>query len=163
MRLPRRAGLAGRSRVVRARRTGARPISIVVWCTAVLALAGVARPVSAQSLLPVQGLHFGVLQPGTTLRISPDDPGRAFVDVVGSGKFSLQLMVPSFMVSAQGAQMPLDILPGDAVIRWRNGSTHGLTPGGTTAINLPKGQAPGVIHIGGSARPGAAQPPGSYS
>jgi len=53
--------------------------------------------------------------------------------------------------------------PRDAVLRWQNGNTFPLTPGATTNVRVPPGQAPAVIHIGGTALPAANQPPGVYS
>jgi hypothetical protein len=59
--------------------------------------------------------------------------------------------------------MPLEFIPGDAVLRWRNGNTFPLTAGGTTTVNVPRGQVPAVIHIGGSVHPAADQAAGTYT
>jgi hypothetical protein len=141
-------------------------LKIVVWCVVVLLLflaASFARSAAAQSLLPVQGLTFGVLQPGSAGTVSPDDQGRAVIDVVGSGTFSILFASPPFLASAQGHTIPLEFNSGDALLRWKNGSEFPLVVGGVTDVNVPRGQTPSVIHIGGTALPGAAQAPGTYT
>lgn len=89
-------------------------LKIVVWCVVVLLLflaASFARSAAAQSLLPVQGLTFGVLQPGSAGTVSPDDQGRAVIDVVGSGTFSILFAPPPFLASPQGHTIPLESIP----------------------------------------------------
>jgi hypothetical protein len=141
-------------------------LKIVVWCVVVLLLflaASFARSAAAQSLLPVQGLTFGVLQPGSSGTVSPDDQGRAVIDVIGSGTFSILFAPPPSLASLQGHAIPLEFNPGDALLRWKNGNEFPLIVGGVSDVNVPRGQAPGVIHIGGTARPGATQAPGMYT
>lgn len=122
-----------------------------------------ARPLTAQSLLPVKGLDFGVLQTGVSSHVSPDDAGRAIIDVVGSGRLSIRLLPPSAMTSPTGNVLPMDVLAGDALLRLRNGTSYPLIPGETTEINIPGGLAPAVIHVGGTAHPSVEQAPGIYT
>jgi hypothetical protein len=144
------------------RRTRMRRNCFHTLAIALLAAGAAASPAAAQSLLPVEGLSFGVLQPGVSHTVSPDDAGRAIIYVVGSGSLSLLFYPPPALISPQGFAMPLEFIPGDAVLRWRNGNTFPLVAGGTTTVNVPRGQAPAVIHIGGTVYPAADQAAGTY-
>ncbi len=125
----------------------------------VLALA-LPGSVSAQSLIPEQGLRFGTVQPGVDTRVSPDDPNRASLSLIAWGRLGIRVLPPTALTSPEGHQLPFTMGAGDAVVRWWGGSTQALVPGATTTVN---GRLFGAIYLGGTVSPDADQGAGTYS
>jgi hypothetical protein len=152
----------GRPRAPRLRRgTGARLLA------ALLVL--VASPAAAQrglalTVLPRQGLQFGTLTAGTPTVVSPLDASRrATLELVGSGSVTVTFGLPAAM-TAGSQTLPLLFGPGDGRITFfKSGKVIEFDPGAPFTFHIPPGLGGAYLHLGGSARPGAMQPPGAYT
>ncbi len=135
------------------------------WLLAATLLLG-AAPACAQSLqaVPVQGLSFGSLIPGVPEQIGTGDAARrAEVVLSGQGTFDLSLILPSALVSASGARIPLRFGAADAAVA-ATSSTAPVTfdPRRVYRIRLDDGQGVPRLLLGGTALPAADQRAGSY-
>ena len=139
------------------------------WFIAALLL--VASPAAAQGrgtvqALPVQGLRFGVLSAGAPPTVvNPLDAGRrAALELAGSGHVTLTFELPAGLASRGGATLPLRFGPGDGRIVFARGDREIVfDPNEPVSFNLPPGLGSATVYLGGSAQPGASQPPGEYT
>lgn len=135
---------------------------LVAWCALVIAPAGVVA--QGFSVHPVQDLTFGQVLPGVARTVSPNDAAnRGSFEIRGSGILTLQMVLPTHMVSTQGAHLPLTFSSSDGLIRWRR---FGLQfpwdvtkPYTLWLLSLADGAN---VFLGGTARPDGGQAAGSY-
>jgi len=154
-----------------AERTGARALRRGggAWLLAALAslLAGPC-PAPAQgtvSVLPVQGLRFGVLSSGIPTVISPLDAGRrAVVELVGSGQVSVTFELPAALRAGSGSRsLPLRFGPADGRVTFpHSGRVLVFDPSLPVSFAIPPGSGGATVYLGGSAEPGPRQAPGAY-
>jgi hypothetical protein len=139
------------------------------WLLATLAalLAGPC-PALAQgtvSVLPVQGLRFGVLASGIPAVVSPlDGSRRATIELVGTGHVSLSFELPATLQGGSGRRaLPLRFGPGDGRVTFP-GSAQVLVfdPSQPVSFTIPPGSGGATVHLGGSVVPDPRQPPGAY-
>jgi hypothetical protein len=130
---------------------------------AAMLVCGGVRPLSGQATMTTQqNLSFGMLTPGVPMVVAPTDVlKRAEVAIVGSGKFSLQFILPSAMVDAAGRQIPLTFRNTDGRVQIKNNTTV-VDPRSAFNINIPKGQGAADIYLGGTATPAPGQVAGTY-
>ncbi len=114
---------------------------------------------------PVQGLEFGLLIPGTPMRVRPDDVGRrGELQVSGRGQYQVRFVLPASLVSAEGASIPVEFGPGDAaVVRGTAGSPQLFDPSVGAGVSLTAGISEAQLFLGGTARPAGNQAAGTYS
>jgi hypothetical protein len=143
---------------------------IVLAFAAALGLAAGAGPAPAAAqqsvaVVPVQGLQFGPLMPGIPTDVSPvDRERRASLELVGGGHVTVTLQLPDALVSTASARLPLLFPPGSArIVFAKSGRTIDFDPLAPVSFNLPPGQGGATLYLGGSARPAATQPPGTYT
>jgi hypothetical protein len=135
---------------------------------ALLALLAAPCPAPAQgavSVLPVQGLRFGMLSTGMPTVISPLDAGRrATVELVGSGHVTLLFELPQGLrAGAGGPLLPLRFGATDGRVTFPgSGTVLVFDPAAPVSFTLPAGQGGATVWLGASAEPAAAQPPGAY-
>ncbi|MFL5382398.1 MAG: hypothetical protein ACJ8GN_07815 [Longimicrobiaceae bacterium] len=126
-------------------------------------------PASAQgtvSVLPVQGLRFGVLSSGIPTVISPlDGSRRAVIELVGSGQVSVTFELPPALVDGPGARpLPLRFGPADGRVTFPgSGRVLVFDPSQPVSFAIPPGSGGATVYLGGSAEPGPRQPPGAYT
>lgn len=149
-----------------ARRTGR---SGRLAARATLALATVlTAPLPAEgqvAVFPRQGLSFGTLRAGTPESVSPADASRrAELELAGSGDVTIEVEVPSVLLSASGRPLPLEFDGDDGIIQfYKSGNQRTFQPGQPTSVRIPPGLGGAYIFVGGTARPGPTQPPGTYT
>lgn len=139
------------------------------WLAGAL-LALLAQPCLAQSsrgtvaALPVQGLRFGVLSAGAASVVSPADASRrAALDLVGAGHVTLTFQLPAALRTPGGATLPLRFGPTDGRIVFpRSSRVIEFDPAAPVQFTIPPGLGAAQVFLGGTAQPGARQPPGSY-
>jgi hypothetical protein len=136
---------------------------MAAWCALMLAPAGLAG--QSHSVHPIEDLTFGQVLPGVSKTVSPNDAAnRAQFEIRGSGIFTLQMVLPTHMVSAQGKQMPISFSSTDGLIRWRRFGiqyNYDVTrPYTLWLLSLADGAD---VYVGGRANPTASQPPGNYT
>jgi hypothetical protein len=110
----------------------------------------------------VQPLAFGYLTQGVTEIVPYTDTfRRGVVNVNGSGQAWIRVTLPTSLVSAQGASIPLQFLTGDVAAQENGKPADPFDPSTSTRVNLGKGTA--TLFIGGRALPAANQRAGVYS
>jgi hypothetical protein len=132
---------------------------------ALAAAAGAAPGQSSVSVVPVQGLRFGVLSPGLQTLVSPDAAGgRASLEVVGAGQVTVTFRLPSALTTRSGAQLPLRFQSTDGRVLIA-GSARPLLfdPWTPIGFSMPSGGGVASIFLGGGAEPRPNQPPGDYA
>jgi hypothetical protein len=135
---------------------------------ALLALLAAPCPALAQgtvSVVPVQGLRFGMLATGMPTVISPLDAGRrATVELVGSGYVTLLFELPrGLRAGADGPLLPLRFGGADGRVTFPgSGQVLVFDPSAPVSFTLPPGSGGATVWLGGSAQPDAAQAPGAY-
>jgi hypothetical protein len=122
------------------------------------------RPIRAQG---VRSLDFGTLLPGVAQPIARTDPLRSGQFDVTGQKFStvqLSFTLPAVMTGPAGAALPLSFGGNDAGFSESQSvaSQVGFDPRAPFLATLSK-NGRGSVFLGGTARPVAAQRPGSYS
>jgi hypothetical protein len=119
---------------------------------------------STVSALPVQGLRFGVLSAGMPSIVSPADAARrAAVELVGGGHVTVAFQLPPALRTPGGAALPLRFGPTDGRIVFpRSDRVIEFDPAVPVQFTIPPGLGAAQIFLGGTAEPGARQPPGSY-
>ena len=138
-----------------------------LWAALALALAGPC-PALAQgtvSVLPVQGLRFGVLASGIPAVVSPlDGSRRATIELVGSGHVSLAFELPAMLEGGSGRRaLPLRFGPGDGRVTFPgSGQVLVFDPSQPVSFTIPPGSGGATVHLGGSVVPDPRQPPGAY-
>lgn len=151
-----------------ARRTPLRPGGRArLWAALALVVAGPC-PALAQgtvSVLPVQGLRFGVLASGIPAVVSPLDGGRrATIELVGTGHVSLRFDLPSRLEGGKGrGVLPLRFRPGDGRVTFP-GSAQVLVfdPSQPVSFTIPPGSGGATVYLGGAVDADPRQPPGAY-
>jgi hypothetical protein len=123
-------------------------------------------PASAQgtvSVLPVQGLRFGAVMPGTRSVVSPlDAQRRATLELVGGGYVTLAFELPEGL-TAGDARLPLRFGPGDGRITFpRSNHVIEFDPTVPVSFSIPPGSGGATVYVGGAADPAPGQAPGSY-
>jgi hypothetical protein len=119
---------------------------------------------STVAVLPVQGLRFGTLMPGTPSVVSPLDAGRrAALELVGGGHVTLEFELPPGL-AAGDARLPLRFGPGDGVITFpRSNRVIEFDPTVQVSFNIPPDHGGASVYLGGAAEPAFGQAPGVYS
>jgi hypothetical protein len=115
------------------------------------------------SVLPVQGLRFGVLASGIPAVVSPlDGSHRAAIELVGTGHVSVTFELPATLQSGRGV-LPLRFGPGDGRVTFP-GSAQVLVfdPSQPVSFTIPPGSGGATVYLGGSVTPDPRQPPGAY-
>ena len=134
---------------------------------AALALPGpcFAQARSTVTAIPVQGLRFGVLAAGIPSPVSPRDAARrAVTELVGSGQVTLTFSLPAGLATEGGAVLPLHFGPTDGRIVFpRSEQVIEFDPNVPVSFSIPAGIGGAQVFLGGTAAPGARQPPGSYA
>ena len=135
---------------------------IAAWCALVSA------PVAANaqlSVFPVQDLAFGQLQAGIPSTITVGDAARrAEFDIRGRGTYTLNMILPTQMTSAQGKVFPLSFSSSSGQYHWpRLGLNFSFNPHVPTSIWIPFWESGATVYLGGTASPGPNQPPGLYT
>lgn len=140
----------------------------MAWLAALAAVL-LAEPCFAQarstvSALPVQGLQFGVLAASIPSVVSPADAARrAAVELVGAGHVTLTFHLPPALRTPGGAALPLRFGPTDGRIVFpRSDRVIEFDPSMPVQFTIPPGLGAAQIFLGGTAQPGARQPPGRY-
>jgi len=138
------------------------------WLLAALALL-LARPCPAPaqgtvSVLPVQGLRFGVLSSGIPTVVSPlDGSRRAIIELVGSGQVSVTFELPAALRAGSGPSLPLRFGPTDGRVTFpRSGQVLVFDPSQPVSFSIPPGSGGATVYLGGAAEPGPRQAPGAY-
>ena len=130
----------------------------------VLALAALspARARAQFAVAQVQPLAFGYLTQGLTEVVPYTDTfRRGVVTVDGSGQAWIRVVLPTSLVSPQGASIPLQFLVGDVAAQETGKPPAAFDPGTSVRVNLGKGTA--SLFIGGRAVPATNQRAGVYS
>ena len=110
----------------------------------------------------VQPLAFGYLTQGLTEVVPYTDTfRRGVVTVDGSGQAWVRVVLPTTLVSPQGASIPLQFLAGDVAAQETGKAPAAFDPSTSVRVNLGKGTA--SLFIGGRAVPAANQRAGAYS
>lgn len=142
------------------------------WLSAaLLALLAGPCPARAQgtvSVLPVQGLRFGTLSSGIPTTVSPlDGSHRASIELLGTGHVSVTFELPRGLTAGTargGALLPLRFGAADGRVTFPgSGQSLVFDPAAPVSFTIPPGSAGATVWLGGSAEPGARQPPGTYS
>jgi hypothetical protein len=121
-----------------------------------------ARAHAQFAVAQVQPLAFGYLTQGVTEIVPYTDTfRRGVVNVDGSGQAWIRVTLPTSLVSAQGATIPLQFLTGDVAAQESGKPPGAFDPSTSTRVNLGKGTA--TLFIGGRALPAANQRAGVYS
>ena len=140
-----------------------RPIAPRTRLLATLILLGAAPSARAQyTVTQVQPLAFGYLTQGVTEVVPFSDTfRRGVVEVDGTGNVFIRVVLPTSLVSPQGATIPLQFLAGDVAAMDAGKVPQAFDPATSTRVNLSKGTA--MVLIGGRAVPAANQLAGVYS
>ena len=118
------------------------------------------------SVLPVQGLRFGVLSSGIPTVISPlDGSRRAVVELVGAGQVSVSFeLPPALQAGGDAPALPLRFGPADGRVTFPgSGRVLVFDPSRPVSFTIPPGSGGATVYLGGSAEPGTRQPPGAYT
>jgi hypothetical protein len=140
-----------------------RALAFLAPCALLVGL--LATPVEGQiAVLPVQNLSFGQLRAGQAELVSPDDRARrGEFEIVGSGRVTITLILPTQMVSAGGSSLPLSFGKDDVTLEFaETGRDRTFNPSKPHSVNIKKKEGGASLHIGGLALPAASQPPGHY-
>ncbi len=137
--------------------------------TALLALlcllpATVAAQRGTVAAFPLSGLSFGDLMPGIAAAISPDNAGsRASISLVGNGRTTIVMSLPTALTGPGGAQLPLSFGSTDAAYALSNDATlTAFDPKQPLGLTIPSSAGGATIYLGGLAQPAAGQMPGAY-
>lgn len=135
----------------------------------VVLLAGLTAVASAQgvhaqiAVTPASGLSFGELFQGTPVHVAPADAARrAEIHITGRGNLTIVLGLPAALTSAGGAVVPLQYDAADGEYQVGNGQVRPFDPRSPLSVNVPNSTMVLRIRLGGTAVPGATQPPGTY-
>jgi len=117
------------------------------------------------SVLPVQGLRFGVLSSGIPTVISPlDGSRRATIELVGAGQVSVSFELPPALRAGGDAALPLRFGPADGRVTFPgSGRVLVFDPSRPVSFTIPPGSGGATVYLGASAEPGTRQPPGAYT
>jgi|GEM_PF-3037393 len=112
----------------------------------------------------LQDLHFGTLVPGTENAVSVQDVSRrAEVVLHGRGAVQLLIVLPSEMVSPEGARLPLRFGPADAAfVAGTAAQPQRFDPRAGAVVTLPPAGEARLL-LGGTAVVPFDQPAGQYS
>jgi hypothetical protein len=123
-------------------------------------------PASASfSAASLQGLAFGALLPGAEETIDVTDAARrAEVMLNGEGIYDVTLVLPSALVSPNGARLPLKFQANDGLLlQGSSGNAVPLNPLATTRVRLNPALGPTRLVLGGTAAPPYNQVAGRYT
>lgn len=138
------------------------------------ALFGAAQPARAQgkptppvatAVTMVQPLQFGLLVPALTEQVTVDEAWRrGELRLEGSGNLEVRVVLPTQMVSMNGAVIPLAFALGDGGVLI-DGTTQvtAFDPNQTVRVNFRKNVTGASLFLGGRATPAATQAAGGYS
>lgn len=104
--------------------------------------------------------------PGVTEVVPTTDAARrAEFEVRGARKFTMELVLPTELVSPAGEVMTLTFLPTDGNITWLgfNRPPKSFDPATPESFNLPTPSGGALIYLGGTVAPDPLQAPGTYS
>jgi hypothetical protein len=113
---------------------------------------------------PVQGLQFGQLVPGMTLRVGPEEVGqRGELHVEGTGQYQVQFLLPEALVSLEGRTIPLVFGATDGIlVRGTAGTAQVFDPRFGIGLSLTGGVRDARIFLGGTVEPAPGQASGMY-
>lgn len=126
---------------------------------------GRAHAQASLEAVPVQGLSFGALIPGTSETIVVSDAGRrAEILLTGDGVFDFAIVLPQALISRTGARLPLRFGPRDgALLPNLSSALIPINPLETNRVRLQSGGPATRLLIGGTALPTREQPAGQYA
>ena len=129
---------------------------------------GAATPTNAQTptaVTAIQGLDFGALIAGVAEPVRLNEGWRrAEARVEGDKVVEVRLMLPTALVAASGATIPLQFVNGDASITLAGSTKANLfDPNTGTRVQFKGAVTSAMLYLGGTALPAATQPAGSYS
>jgi hypothetical protein len=125
-----------------------------------------AAPAVAQTaaVVPVSNLRFGTLLPGVPTRIPPADlSGAAKIQVTGKGRMTLVVVLPAFVTSPNGQNIPLQFSANDGQYMIGTGPMRAFDPRSPLTISVPAAQGKVELFVGGTAVPASTQAPGNYA
>lgn len=132
-----------------------------------LAALGGAAPAAAQSaaaVSAVQPLDFGELLAGVPETVTVDDAWRrAEVNITATGNFTIRVVVPTALVSRDGARIPLTFRYGDGAVQHRNGRIATFDPNQPVRVRIPPGHGAASVLVGSTANASSTQPAGVYT
>jgi hypothetical protein len=129
---------------------------------------GAAAPAFAQTptaVTAIQGLSFGSLIAGVAEPVRTTEAWRrAEARVEGDRNVDVRLVLPTALVGAGGASIPLQFTAGDGSVTLA-GSTQAKTfdPNTGAKIQFKPTVTSAMLYLGGTALPAANQPAGNYS
>lgn len=136
---------------------------LAAWC----ALSFVPGGLSGQvTVVPVQNLTFGQVLPAVPEVVAPTDAARsATLEIRGARRFTLDLVLPTDLVSVAGDVLPLTFGATDATLSWIgfNRPPKAFDPATPQDVSLPRRAGGAVVNLGGTASPDPLQPPGDYT
>ena len=119
----------------------------------------------AISVTPQQDLWFGDLVPGVPTTVYVDEVARRAEWLIQTqGAVSVSLILPRSLQGPSGRRIPLSFAFGDA--GYTEGGSVALTlhdPQSRFQVTVPADPGFGRLFLGGTARPAADLPPGSYT
>lgn len=143
------------------RHGGRRALRLALVVLALVALAP-ARGRAQFAVAQVQPLAFGYLTQGLTEVVPYTDTfRRGVVTVDGSGQAWIRVVLPTTLVSPQGASIPLQFLVGDVAAQETGRAPAAFDPSTSVRVNLGRGTA--SLLLGGRAVPAPDQRAGVYS
>ena len=117
------------------------------------------------TLAAVQPLSYGFLTAGNPEAVAvTDGVRRGELELKGKGQVDIMMVLPEYMVSAQGAEIALEFRFGDAGLQLKRAA--GVTlfdPTVMYSFFLDGKDSPARIFLGGLAKPAADQAAGDYS
>lgn len=129
---------------------------------------GIASPAVAQfSAVGTRDLAFGAIIPGVVTTVAPTDPVKSgSFDITANigTRLRLDFILPTRLVSAAGAQMPIDFANGQCILLE-------TAPGSTPNSQNPKSMKPYTmtrgnrlqVFLGGFVSPSGGQATGVYT
>jgi hypothetical protein len=136
---------------------------LAAWCALSLVSGGLSGQVT---VVPVQSLSFGQVLPAVPEVVTPSDAARsASLEIRGATSFTLDLVLPTGLVSTAGDVLPLTFGGADATMSWIgfNRPPKAFDPAAPQDVHVPKPAVGVAIDLGGTASPDPLQPPGDYA
>lgn len=146
-------------------RTCARKVPLAFWLPVLFLCLAPAQAV-AQAVVPVRGIDFGLLMPGTAETVTVRDAWRrGEARIEATGAVEIRILLPAEL-TASGAPgtVPLRFQEGDAAIVFpKTGKVTLFDPRQPLRISIPASQKYVTLYLGGTATPPADQAAEEYS
>lgn len=140
-----------------------RPIlTAFALCSMLYAAPAVAQAPAA--VVPVSNLRFGTLIPGVPTRVPPTDlTGSAEVQVTGRGRMTLVVVLPAFVSSPNGQNLPIQFAANDGQYMIGTGPMRAFDPRSPLTITVTGASGKVSLFVGGTAVPTSTQGAGNYT